>query len=217
MINRGLPWKRLTILSLIAGIVYNSWPLGYALNPAVAHHGLASELAGVNQPYNWVFIYGDVVGSLIMLFVIWKIWLDASHYKETKLVWVTLGGVVLFCISASVAALCPVQCVSAVQQCPSFEHNPITLLHAITSVLAGLGLLVAVTGLWWKKQRDYYLTIQFIVFFLTGSWALIILFIPGKNIFVQNTFIALSSLCIAAFPWGFNRAYGVNIETKISL
>jgi hypothetical protein len=212
----GLAWKRLTILSIVAGIIYNSWPLGFVLNPTVAHHGLASELAGVNQPYNWVFIYGDVVSSLMMLFIVFNIWSFMMHKTKSKWLWLSLGGMVIFCITASIAALCPLQCISAIERCPTFVHNPITLLHAITSVAAGFSVLAFVTGLWLNKKRDYFLALQFIIVFLIGSWALIVLFTPGTDLVAQYTFISLSSLCMAAYPWSFARANHLFAEAKIS-
>jgi hypothetical protein len=205
MASSRFDWQSLTILSLIAGIIYNSWPLGFILNPAVAHHGLASELAARGQPYHWLFVYGDVFSSLLMLLVAGRILAYNKPFND-KLAVVSLSGIALFCVMASIAALCPVQCVSALRQCPSFTHNPITLLHAIASIMVGFGLLIALTALWLKQRHDRFLTAQFLIYFLFGSYAFMTLFLPGKDILAQNVFIALCSICLAAYPYSFAKA-----------
>lgn len=199
------PWQRLTILSLLAGILYNTWPLGLLLNPYVAHHGLASELAGKGQPYNWLFTYGDVFSGIIMLIVAWRIW---KHYHLTLSKWslgLIIGGLITFSLAASAAALSPVQCISALKQCPNFTHNSLTLIHAITSVLAVVGLFFAIAGLLLKRWLDPIILPAAFVYFIVGWWALIVLFTPGQDVFVQNALITICAICLAAYPWGLER------------
>src|SRR6185312_10011235 len=59
--------KRVVILSALAALLYNSWPLGFWLNYSTSVHGLASDLEQVHHPYSWVFIGGDLLSSLIIL------------------------------------------------------------------------------------------------------------------------------------------------------
>jgi hypothetical protein len=199
------PWKVLVILSVMAGVLYCSWPLGPLLNPVVARNGLASELAAANQPYSWVFVYGDVVSAALLLIVCAGL---VGNFRlrgvNTKLV---VGGILLFCLGTIVAALCRVPCVSALQQCPSFVHNPVTLAHAIGSVGSCFALLGAIVGLWWRRRQSVFLRLQAGVYIVSGAVAFILLFVPGREVVLQDLFITICAVCLAALPWSFRCAY----------
>ncbi len=54
------------ILTVSSALLYCSWPLGFLLNPIASRTGLASELGAYGQPYNWVFIWGDIVSGVLL-------------------------------------------------------------------------------------------------------------------------------------------------------
>ena len=75
---------KLEILSIVAGILYSSWPLGHWLNLNVSKNSLASGLEAVGQPYNWVFISGDITSSLLIIIIslwLWRIFSIKQKFK----------------------------------------------------------------------------------------------------------------------------------------
>src|SRR6185312_9748885 len=56
-----------TVLVVASAIAYCSWPLGFWLNPGAERHGLASELGALGQPYDWVFIWGDIFSGVLLM------------------------------------------------------------------------------------------------------------------------------------------------------
>ncbi len=200
-----ISWQKLTLVSAAAGVIYNSWPLGYVLNPVVARKGLASELAGRGQPYAWLFTYGDVVCGLLMLALCWQLW---SYLKppDKRLAGVTLGGMVVFCAGTIIAALYQVHCIAALQQCPSFTRHFLTFIHGITSVVASLGLFVGLASLLRREPANRLLMALVVIYAGLGSWTLVILLQQGQGVLILNAFITLTGLCLASYPWLFYRA-----------
>ncbi|HUA13479.1 MAG TPA: hypothetical protein VL989_03190 [Candidatus Sulfotelmatobacter sp.] len=131
------------ILCVLAGLIYNSWPLGYWLDRSTFYHGLASDLEKVNHPYFWLFIIGDVISSL-MLIATGIIY----HFKFRKslqpraLDFLNLG-LVMFGFFTATAALLPSECsITPILRCRSIAGQGLGI-DAITSTLAALGLLMA--------------------------------------------------------------------------
>jgi hypothetical protein len=205
--------KKLTALSLLAGISYTTWPLGYWLNPVVAHGGLASELAGRGQPYSWVFVYGDVLCGLLMLIVAWRLRLYAKSPGSSSNTRLTLAAMAVFCVGIIVAALIQVQCIAAVQQCPSFTHNFVTLVHGLLSIAAPIGLYLSLLSIWWQRRSSQVLTLQLVLYAGLGSWTLLTLLSPA-GILAQNVFITFCAVCLAAYPWSFQYAFESYLKQK---
>jgi hypothetical protein len=200
-------WKSLTILSIIAGILYSSWPLGPLLNPAVARRGQASELAVPHQPYYWIFMYGDVASSLVIVYICWRLFIQYKNVIDSFRIHLTIFSIVIFCITASAAALFPVQCLSALNVCPAFTNNGITLFHAITSVLAPFTLFVALVTLWFYSRENWLFSLFIICYFTVASATLIVQFTPGSDVLISNIFITFCSIAIALIPWLFHIVY----------
>jgi hypothetical protein len=204
-VNRlRLSLKQISIISILAGIIYNSWPLGLFVNPVVTKYGQASQLAASHQPYQWVFRYGDVCASLLMALVCYLIW-QAYKAEMIKRRYVySLFLILGFGVFASIAALVPVQCVSALHVCPNFVHNPLTFTHAISSVIGPLCLFLALCFLRTKKTGKF-LDVQIGVCFITGLITFILQFIPGSDVFIQDVFIAVCSFCLVVYPYDIVR------------
>jgi hypothetical protein len=134
------------VLCVLAAVLYNSWPLGYALNSSTAHAGLASDLERVGQPYYWLFILGDILTGICMLAACLLIWLKlrpALHKDAWAAVCI---GLFLFGLGTVVAALVPAHCsVKATLQCGN-SGSPGLGLDALFSLVAALGLLISLVS-----------------------------------------------------------------------
>jgi hypothetical protein len=60
-----------------------SWLL---VNPAVSRTGLASELEGLHQPYNWLFILLDVLSGILVAAVSIFMWQKGRHTVRKVLI-----------------------------------------------------------------------------------------------------------------------------------
>jgi hypothetical protein len=190
-------WKLLTGLTIIAGVIYNSWPLGYVLNPPVAH-ALASDLEGVHQPYNWVFIGGDISSSVLLIlvaaFMLWR-------YGKGR-TWLKLVSVysILFGVGTILDAALPLKCVSAALKCPNFTHSPLLFIHGIFSILASIFLFMAIFHLWRQLPDSWLLKVVLFGYTLFGLISLYNVLVTSKSAASQHFYITLCSLCIAIIP-----------------
>jgi hypothetical protein len=196
-------WQFLTVIAVISGLIYNSWPLGYILNPPVAH-ALASNLEGLHQPYNWVFISGDVVSSLILIGIC--LFLLKKYGKGRKWLQAVMVCSVLFSIFTIVDAALPLKCVAITEDCPSFTHDPLLFVHGVFSILASVFLFIAIFYLWRQLPKSWYLQTILIGYILFGIFSLIDALTPGKGVLSQHFYITLCSVCIAVIPWTVNKS-----------
>lgn len=198
--------KRITILAVLAGILYSSWPLGYWLNPAVSRSSLASGLEAVGQPYNWVFIGGDVLSSLLVLMIGWYFW---QHYRAGHrhrwLAAIVLAAVA-FGVGTIVDALLPERCVPNFQVCPSFTHDHLLLVHGIFSILASFALFVSLGLMWWRDRRSKLLNFLMLANILFGIVSLLEAVLPGDTgNWSQHYYITLCSIWLIALPFVVRR------------
>jgi len=134
-------------LCLLAGVLYNSWPLGFMLDNATAHHALASDLELIGHPYYWLFILGDlltaaciIAAAIIARFYLW-------HMPDRAIRTRLLLGLVLFSVFTVASSLLPYRCSTAPLALCGAIHASKIGLDAITSSLAWLGLLVSLGSL----------------------------------------------------------------------
>jgi hypothetical protein len=197
LLARNTNWKLLTAVTIISGVVYNSWPLGYVLNPPVAH-ALASDLEGVHQPYNWVFIGGDISSSILLILVsVFLLWRYGKGRGWLKLVALYS---ILFSIGTILDAALPLRCVSSANQCPNFTHSPLLFIHGIFSILASVFLFLAIFHLWRQLRDSWILKIALGGYTLFGLISLYNVLVTSKSAASQHFYITLCSLCIAIIP-----------------
>lgn len=133
-------------LCVIAGVLYNSWPLGYVLDAGTAHSELASSLERAGHPYYWVFLLGDLLTALCVLLaaavIRFRLW--RSLHSRT---WaVTSAGMAVFGVFTVVSALAPAGC--AVEPALKCGTAGVGLgLDAFASTIAALGLLAGLISL----------------------------------------------------------------------
>jgi len=133
-------------LALIAGFLYNSWPLGYLVNAKTARYGLASDLEANGQPYSWLFILADVlVGlSLLVISVLMRHKLQRTFWSKS---WLTVFvGLLVFGLFTATSAASSSDCqTSHIRICVSV-HKRLLGPDGIESTLAAIGLFVSLLG-----------------------------------------------------------------------
>lgn len=208
-------WVILCGVSLLAGILYNSWPLGYILNPVVASRGLGSELEGLHQPYNWLFIGLDVVSSLMIMAVVGLIW---YWRRQTKGLWLqlTVAMVMGFGVFTIADALLPLRCSPSLMRCPSFRTDHLLLTHGIVSILASVCLFVSVALLWWRKRTSHMLNFVITGYIVFGIFSLVAIFTPGQGNWAQHYYITLCSLWLFLLPLALRDSLGQTTQKDVS-
>ncbi|MEI9914457.1 MAG: DUF998 domain-containing protein [Candidatus Saccharibacteria bacterium] len=194
---------RLSWISLLSGILYNSWPLGYWLNNRVARVSLASGLEAVHQPYNWLFITTDIISSVLIVIVcgfLWKLYKDS---KSSTHILMVLVCVVLFAIGTVVDALMPEHCVPNLMKCASFTQDHILLVHGLFSILASVFLFIALLILCWFRRKNMLLHILLAGYIVFGLISLAEAVAPGYGgNWSQYYYITLCSVFLVCLPYG---------------
>lgn len=191
---------RLTLrLSYLAAIAYNTWPLAYACNRMVLQHGLASDLDKFNQPFSWVFISGDFLSGIILMFITF-LQFRAVSYRLLRLLIVAYGLSGLVIVAA---AITPIKCVQVADMCVEKLTSPAALVHSILSiasiVLLSYSVLFSlilrrVTG---SKLRQLWLIILTAVLMLLFGTAGLIDILHGNNHNeLQYIFIVITGLAM---------------------
>lgn len=191
-------WQKLTVLSILAGLIYNSWPLGYWLNPAASGQQLASALEALHQPYNWVFISGDVVSGLLVMLVAWLIW---QRLRPDRLLAIVLLNVVVFGVGTIVDTLLPEFCLPEAPGCQSWQHNPLLLAHGVFSILAAVCLLAALGLLWWRNRRSWWLNGLMAGYAVFGLFSLAEAVTPADGNWSQHYYLILCGVWLALVPY----------------
>jgi hypothetical protein len=204
--NKHIPWFLLDATAVLAGIIYDSWPLGYVLNPAVAR-GLASDLEGLHQPYNWVFIGGDITSSLMMVAIcVYLCFRLRKIERWLGLIFINMG---VFAFGTILDAGLPLRCESAVQQCPNFIHDPLLFVHGIFSILGSVGLFFVIFFIWRRLPKNWIVRSLLIGYGLFALFSLIDAIDDSKSAASQHYYITLCSLCLAFTPWAIRRGLAV--------
>jgi urea transporter len=114
-IRRLYTSRSLTCLFGLALFTYNSWPLGFILNPSIVKIGLASVLEAANQPGRWVFIGLDIASSVLVMFAVVRLlWQSQKIHQGLKVV---VSGWLLFSLGTCFDALLPLNCHQSIRRC----------------------------------------------------------------------------------------------------
>lgn len=164
--------KIFILLSFLAAIAYNSWILGFWLNPKIVQTTLLSALGALDQPYHQIFIISDIISGLLCIILASGIYRkEEKRFKKRLLFsWLCFGG------ATALAAIFAPQSGNFDTGVSELFTNPIELLHDGMSVLALLFLLVAVLlSILIYKTRIYWI--------MGGILALTCLISLGEGIF----------------------------------
>lgn len=192
-------------LAVIAAILYCSWPLSYVLNPSVGVHALASQLQSPHQPYNWLFILLDVLSGLLLITA------GAVQYKEHRRlrigkITISIWNYIAFGLMVVVAAVVPIGCDPQTQVCGSIWHSPSIIVHGFCSIVSVLCLLLSLMLVSHDLYRQKSATRRHSIFILSilsawllfGAGSIIEIIFKIKNSLLQDFFITVCSLSIAA-------------------
>jgi hypothetical protein len=185
-------------IAIAAGLIYSSWPLGFMLNPFVAHHDFASDLESAHQPYAWLFITLDVLSGVLMGVAGIRQWRKSGRHITLRL---SVVAYVLFGLLVIAAALAPYNCQSGTQSCQVLLHSPAFIIHGFSSIVSVVFLLVSLvlpTKLLLQKQMYRWLILLAVFILagwgLTGLGTLIVIAHGMRSNWLQYDFITVCSL-----------------------
>ena len=202
-----------TLLAVLAGILYCSWPLGAWLNPAVSGHKLASQLGGLHQPYNWVFIAGDILCGIACVVLSIQLWRHENRRLKRNILWIIVGGLVVFGVGTALAAAVPVRCETALHSCPSPLHDSQLLVHGIASVVSSVALGCSLLVLYALRLTDWLAGAIFAAYSLSGAVSLTEILSPKSSNVLQHIFLTLTGLCLASLPYMLARVSSLRLGT----
>lgn len=188
------------IFAVVAAVLYNSWPLGYVLDPVVERHALASELQAPHRPYNWVFILTDVAAGLIVA-GIGAYQLKRFHFRHGRLI---AACIIVFGLLVAMAAIVPLRCDPTIAACGPLIHSPMIVLHGFASVGSVIMLFAAlVISLQAARQKGTLSFTLATVILLLACWVLFAFGAVIEYVFrikgngLQDYFISICSLSMA--------------------
>jgi len=191
------------ILTIVSAILYCSWPLGVWLNPVASRKGLASELGAFGQPYNWVFIWGDIVSGMLLLGAVTMLIRLYSLKGWARLSLILLA---IYGVCGALDAAIPMSCLPSEQVCGPIFSDPLLILHGlfdITGSVALFGTLVVTAVHVHVNSREWRMWIYAIgiggtlfalasgVFYVWG----------GPGFWAQRYYITLSCIWVASIPY----------------
>jgi hypothetical protein len=173
--------------------------------------GLASELGAFGQPYNWVFIWGDIAsGVLLVLAVVMLI----HTYKLRGWGRLTLALLAVYGICGALDAALPLSCLPSVQACGPVIHDPMLITHGAFDLVGStalLGTLLAATKFVHSHNRVWRPWIYVIgmggLIFAVLSGVLYVFGGPGY--WAQRYYITLSCIWVASLPFVLRPPYAL--------
>jgi hypothetical protein len=190
-------------LTILSAIIYCSWPLGFWLNPVANRTGLASELGALGQPYNWVFIWGDIVsGALLLAAVI----LLMRMYKPKGWARSALILLAIYGVCGALDAALPESCLPSEQVCGPVLHDPMLIMHGVFDLAGSITLFgtLVVTAIFvhysspkWRSWIWAIGTGGTIFALLSGLFYIW----GGPGYWAQRYYITLSCIWVASMPF----------------
>jgi hypothetical protein len=194
-------------LGLVAAVAYSTWPLGYYLNPKVGATGYASELAVFGQPYNWVFIIGDVIAGILIFVVVLLLWHWLGKQLSTWHKWL-LGLFALFGLLTILGAILPMSCTPSISICRAELDDWQMILHNTVSIAAGLAIYITAFMVWKRYDRDERMLFMHVVMAALTTFGILSFFyaiIPGPAYLAQRYFLIATCTWIFVLPLSFVR------------
>lgn len=198
-------------LVIVAALLYCSWPLGFWLNPVATRTGLASELGGYHQPYNWFFIGADVLSGVLLLWAVLVLYRMLHPHKALRVCLVLLG---IYGVCGALDAVMPLKCLPSLQVCGPIFNDPMLVLHGVVDITGSLTLIGTLVAAWvYVRQHNrkwlvwlYIIGGGGVVFGVLSAYFLLT---HGPGYWAQRYYITLSCVWVATIPFallGPNRA-----------
>lgn len=203
-----------SILTIVSAILYCSWPLGIWLNPTASEKGLASELGAYGQPYNWIFIWGDIVsgislvGAVAILIHMYRL----QGWARTSMILLAVYGV-----CGALDAALPMSCLPSEQVCGPVLHDPLLILHGLFDLVGTTSLFITlvitavhvhINSLEWRMWI-YTIGIGGTLFAIVSG---IFYVWGGPGYWAQRYYITLSCIWVMSMPFIFRPRRGILIE-----
>jgi hypothetical protein len=191
------------LLTVCSALLYCSWPLGFLLNPAAMHAGLASELGAHGQPYNWLFISADIVSGIFL--TIGSIAL-VRVYNLKGLGRRAFILLVIYGICGALDAALPMHCLPSQQVCGPIMHDPVLIMHGAFDFAGSIALIgtLLVAAKFVRKHNRAWLPWIYVV----GIGAIIFAVLSGifyawggPGYWAQRYYITLSCVWVASLPF----------------
>jgi hypothetical protein len=208
-------WTLATVLAVLAGLVYNSWPLGYWLNPAASKAGLASGLEALHQPYNWLFISGDVLSGLLIILACGLMWHRLRAGRQHRLLGWVLVNLVVFGLGTIADTLLPERCLPGAPACPSWRQDHLLLAHGVLSIVAAIGLFLSLV-LVWRQHRTAVLNTLAGGYVLFGAFSLFEALVPLHGNWSQHYYLLLCGAWLGLVPYTVRRTFEAEKPRKTS-
>ena len=201
-------------IGIFAAVLYNDWPLGYVFNPIASRVGLSSDLEAYGQPFNWFFIAGDIVCSLLIFIALWQL---AAHITlKNRVTIAALSGLGLFGFMTIASAVLPLRCTANLEMC-GFNPGQIHGLHDVTGALAAIGLFICLVAVWLLTRGAQHLNHwNGIMLILWSCWGLLFTLTPLPlirqlphiqliGLLWEQVFLVLSGLGVALSIFSLDR------------
>lgn len=204
-------WGSAVLVSL-AALLYCSWPLGFWLNPIASRTGLASELGAFGQPYDWLFIGGDIVSGALLLTGCVLLHRLFGRYNWAKVCVWSLG---IYGLAGAIDAALPLRCLPSVQACGPIWHDPLLILHGTVDIIGSIALIVTLVAAWLHIRKHDRTWLGWI--YIIGGGGVVfaglsLLFIVdhGPGYWAQRYYLTLSCIWVASIPFVLYRRHMVS-------
>ncbi len=190
-------------LTALSAILYCSWPLGFVFNPKAMREGLASELGAFGQPYNWVFIWGDIVSGVLLVAAVVLL---IRVYRVTGWARLALLFLAIYGTCGALDAALPMHCLPSEQVCGPVLHDPMLILHGGIDFIGStalIGTLIAAAVFVHRHNRGWRSWIYIIgvggtLFAIASGYFYIW---GGPGYWAQRYYITLSCIWVASIPF----------------
>lgn len=190
-------------LVLLAALLYCSWPLGFVLNPLASRTGLASELGAIGQPYNWVFIGGDVASGIVLVVAVVALyWL----IRPRGWVRICMLALAVYGICGALDAALPLQCIPSTMNCGPMLQNGRLLLHGAVDLIGSTALIVTLFAAWRAiplehRQAQLWIRVIGVASVIFGIMSLVLWLLHGPGYWAQRYYITISCVWVASIPF----------------
>lgn len=183
------------VLGVLAGLLYNIWPLGFVLDRPALRETYISVLEVPGRPHAHFFVVCDVAAGAMAL-------LAGLLLRRHPLV---AAGLVMFGIGNVLEAAIPIDasCAVSVTSC-GFAPGQVLAPHDLASILSAAGLVVA---LWSLRDHSSWLRAVIALGVTTGlfmglsvvvgRWVMV-----SQSLFLLACGVALGAVSLAVGPLG---------------
>ena len=191
----------IVVCSLLASILYSSWIVGYLVNPLVARGATVSELAAFYQPLRMVFIAGDILMAMIVLFLAVYVHINKLPYLKG----LALPSVLGFGLFSAFSAVTTLSCLPSIVACGGEYFKQRYELHNVFGLIASTCLAVSVYVVAHQTRKDKDTFSSKIILLLAvwtsiggGSYALIVSNVGSNtiNAILQRVFLVGTAILL---------------------